>query len=995
MLNSLRASLLLCFLVCCTLFASARTGQVSERIMNLQAKGVRFQTVPLFEQSPTSATQEDRWKEALTKANVLRLIAGATNGLVKAAPAYISLNIPSASGSLNLDLEYTEITTADFRISTASGAPVSNGVGVHYRGMVRGVPGSWAAISVFDGEVMGLFDDGQGESVLGRFEDRRDDLHVLYRERDLRRRNSYTCGTPDDGEPYHTDQLEMASADRTVRCVRYYWEVNHDVFLNKGNVVNTTNYATGLFNQSAILYDNDGIDVTLSELFIWDVPSPYTGPGSGDYLDQFGVQRTSFNGDMAHLLGFGGGGGVAYLNTLCSSLSYLRMAYSGINSSYSNVPTYSWSVEVVTHEQGHNLGSKHTHACAWNGNATAIDGCGPAAGYTEGSCATAPVPTSAVGGTIMSYCHLVSAGIRFQNGFGPQPTAVIVNAVNAASCLGSCGTSCDAPGNLTATSITVNSALLSWSSIGASSYDLQWRQVGAGTWTTVSALTGNTYNLTGLSQGTNYEFQVRSICGASTSAYSTVRTFTTAVPCPDSLEPNNTLGAPANITLPVNISALIAVNGDQDYYRFTLTTTSTINLYLSNLAGDYDLFLLDNTGATLASSEAGGTTNENVNFANAAPGTYFIRVFGYNGAFSATQCYSLNASAFATGCQVPDGVSALSITETTASISWPSVQGASGYELRYRVLGAPSWIDVTGISASPYALNGLQFSTTYEVQVRSVCSGGVQGGTSSNSAFTSSTEFTTLVHYCASGAPLQANILMLLDGPYRSGDQLMIDSLRALGMLPLTEPYTALGYAVDGPTTTTPGVFQVTGPNAIVDWVLVELRAASSPYSVLSTRAALLQRDGDVVDRDGVSPLGFCLASGSYRVSVHHRNHLSCLAGQTSSLTTSPVTIAFDSPSFQAYGTNARRERDGVALLWAGNCMRNSQVDYTGDNSDRDAVLGAIGGVVPTATVTGYRAEDCNMDGQVKYTGDESDRDVILNTIGGVVPTNFIIEQMP
>ena len=129
---------------------------------------------------------------------------------------------------------------------------------------------------------------------------------------------------------------------------------------------------------------------------MWDVASPYNGTSSGSRLSQFGTTRTSFNGEMAHLLDYGGYGGVAWLNTLCSGTSS-RMAYSGIYGSFSNVPTYSWSVEVVTHEQGHNLGSSHTHACVWNGNSTAIDGCGPTAGYTEGSCPNAGLPAG--GGT--------------------------------------------------------------------------------------------------------------------------------------------------------------------------------------------------------------------------------------------------------------------------------------------------------------------------------------------------------------------------------------------------------------------------------------------------------------------------------------------------------------------------------------------------------------------------------------------------------------------
>ena len=118
----------------------------------------------------------------------------------------------------------------------------------------------------------------------------------------------------------------------------------------------------------------------------------------------------------------------------------------------------------------------------------------------------------------MSYCHLVSGvGINFNNGFGPQPTSVIVNAVNAASCLSVCGTSCDAPGNLTALSITTSSATLSWSAIGAVSYTLQWRLASGGSWTTVTGITGNTYVLSGLTQGTAYEFQVLAVCGAGSS----------------------------------------------------------------------------------------------------------------------------------------------------------------------------------------------------------------------------------------------------------------------------------------------------------------------------------------------------------------------------------------------------------------------------------------------------------------------------------------------
>jgi hypothetical protein len=95
------------------------------------------------------------------------------------------------------------------------------------------------------------------------------------------------------------------------------------------------------------------------------------------------------------------------------------------------------------------------------------------------------------------------------------------------------------------------------------------------------------------------------------------------------------------------------------------------------------------------------------------------------------------------------------------------------------------------------------------------------------------------------------------------------------------------------------------------------------------------------------------------------------------------------------YGTNARKAIGGVMALWAGNAVVNTQLSYTGTGNDRDAVLAAIGGTVPTNTVTGYMLADVNLDGTVVYTGGGNDRDVILGNIGGTVPTNVLDQQLP
>jgi hypothetical protein len=81
--------------------------------------------------------------------------------------------------------------------------------------------------------------------------------------------------------------------------------------------------------------------------------------------------------------------------------------------------------------------------------------------------------------------------------------------------------------------------------------------------------------------------------------------------------------------------------------------------------------------------------------------------------------------------------------------------------------------------------------------------------------------------------------------------------------------------------------------------------------------------------------------------------------------------------------------------LWSGNVMRDAMLKYTGASNDRDPILTAIGGSVPTNVVTGYALSDVNMDGSTKYTGSANDRDPILSNIGGSVPTNTLTEQLP
>jgi hypothetical protein len=239
---------------------------------------------------------------------------------------------------------------------------------------------------------------------------------------------------------------------------------------------------------------------------------------------------------------------------------------------------------------------------------------------------------------------------------------------------------------------------------------------------------------------------------------------------------------------------------------------------------------------------------------------------------------------------------------------------------------------------------------------------------------------------------------LLLEGAYDAATDRMRDDLRGQGLLPSAEPYTALGYNMAGGGGESAGsaVFSISGDNAVVDWVLVELRSAAAPSTVVSVRAGLLQRDGDVVDKDGTSPLVFAAPPGSYFVAVRHRNHLGAMTADAIPFGTAITTLDLTTSATATFGTAAMKSVNGRNALWVGDILRDGTLRYVGAGNDRDPILQQVGGSVPTNTSTpGYYPSDVNMDGVVRYTGSGNDRDPVLLNIGGSVPTNTRTEQMP
>jgi len=135
------------------------------------------------------------------------------------------------------------------------------------------------------------------------------------------------------------------------------------------------------------------------------------------------------------------------------------------------------------------------------------------------------------------------------------------------------------------------------------------------------------------------------IFGGNISAYATGQFTTTSGTCASSFDTstNGSFGGAVGIPFNSNVTGLISPTGDEDYYKFTITNGGTITITLTTLPADYDIRLYNNSQTQVAISENGGTTGETINY-TAAAGNYYVRIYGWSGANSATQCYTLRVA---------------------------------------------------------------------------------------------------------------------------------------------------------------------------------------------------------------------------------------------------------------------------------------------------------------------------------------------------------------
>ncbi len=272
------------------------------------------------------------------------------------------------------------------------------------------------------------------------------------------------------------------------------------------------------------------------------------------------------------------------------------------------------------------------------------------------------------------------------------------------------------------------------------------------------------------------------------------------------------------------------------------------------------------------------------------------------------------------------------------------------------------------------------------------------------------------------------------------GKPLMRDNLRQSPFdgnnhIPLIDPYTTgtglLAYGIKnhvGPGLLSSNqmiqdsisVFSVSGDNAIVDWVYIELRSKTNNSIAIASRSALIQRDGDVVDLDGVSPVRFTgFGVDSFYIVLVHRNHLGVMSDLVTStdfvdftdLNTTVHNFGFYAPNGYDYQglTFNTSVKPGYRALWAGDFNSNGKVGFIGGDDDSNVIITDVL-LYPENYefkanfdfAYGYFNGDYDMNSKVKFTNPSDDTNmlftqVLLYTLNQSFASNFgsFIQQVP
>ncbi|MDR2804822.1 MAG: fibronectin type III domain-containing protein [Dysgonamonadaceae bacterium] len=267
---------------------------------------------------------------------------------------------------------------------------------------------------------------------------------------------------------------------------------------------------------------------------------------------------------------------------------------------------------------------------------------------------------------------------------------------------------CGQASHIEATS-TTESVSLTWES-EAYKFNVKLRAVGTDAWQE-RTVAGKTFTFTGLTHNTDYEYSIQTICDAEgdVSEYTTPATVKTV---------EITCLAPTNL-----VADLLAYNSATLSWE---GAASKYELSWAQTGNDWTVAVVEGKSYNLIDLIPQTAYQAKVRAICAATDTSAY-----------TDVYSFTTPAIP-ACPIPTGLSAGSINDHSAILSWTADAANTSWDLRYRSGTSSSSIDVEGLAVSWYELTGLTANTVYLWQVKAHCA-----STNNESVYASQENFTT------------------------------------------------------------------------------------------------------------------------------------------------------------------------------------------------------------------------------------------------------------
>ncbi len=345
--------------------------------------------------------------------------------------------------------------------------------------------------------------------------------------------------------------------------------------------------------------------------------------------------------------------------------------------------------------------------------------------------------------------------------------------------------SCLAPVSLSASSISSNSASISWTAgASESAWVLQYQEDG-GSWSSdIAVSTTPSHALSGLNPSTNYNVRVKANCGGDYSDWSSTGSFRTECGAVTTFPWNNTFDELSADLIPEcwsNAASTATSSWGAEYMWGTYKSSGNTMLRMYNAyisAGgeaiirtplitlpnetdfeflfDYchkatcgamdvkisvnggDFVTLGSYSNTSGSSQTYPSTFTTESFSLA---TYANKTIQFQ--FSASPDYN-NGAIFidniivrkAPTCFKPTALTIGAISSNSADLSWTAGKDESAWKVQYKADGAADWSEKAVSTTPACTLTGLSANTGYTVQVIANCGSGDESEASAQQSFT-------------------------------------------------------------------------------------------------------------------------------------------------------------------------------------------------------------------------------------------------------------------